>query len=267
MPSKSKSQQRLMGMVYAYKNGKLDLDDLSPSLASKIKEITDGKKRKTGDKRRKTKGISEEDAKKYASTKHKGLPEKIEERLITKFDKFVNEGIRDLLKPMNKDEIIKKFNKLDSKGKLKVVSNNYHLKTLINDDEINKLIEENDEITTYDDVIGKIIIDINVDRDDEDNNKITFKFKNGDEYLMCHYDDCCEQVFIDDIVGDIGDLIGSPLIKAEEIYRDNPFEKQQDHGSWTFYKFATIKGYVDIVWKGLSNGYYSERVSFIKKNK
>lgn len=265
MPSKSKSQQRLMGMVYAYKNGKLDLDDLSPSLANKIKEIADGRKRKTGDKRRKTKGITDEEARRYASTKHKGLPEKVEEKLITKFEDFINESIKDLLKPMDEEDIKRKLNNLKPKEKLRVIANDIYLKNLINDEELNKLIEENDEITAYDDVIGKIIIDINVDRDDEDNNKITFKFKNGDEYIMYHNDDCYEQVFIDDIVGDIGDLIGSPLIKAEEVYRENPFEKQQEHGSWTFYKFATVKGYVNFIWKGLSNGYYSERVSFVKK--
>ena len=34
----SKSQQRLMGMVYAYKSGKLDLDKLPQSLKDKIKK-------------------------------------------------------------------------------------------------------------------------------------------------------------------------------------------------------------------------------------
>ncbi len=90
--SKSKSQQRLMGMVYAYKNGKLDLDDLPVSLASKIKGIADGQRKKTGDKRKKTKGISKKEAEKYASTKHKGLPEKVEEHIITKFNNFINES-------------------------------------------------------------------------------------------------------------------------------------------------------------------------------
>jgi hypothetical protein len=90
--SKSKSQQRLMGMVYAYKDGKLDLDDLPVSLSSKIKGIADGKRKKTGDKRKNTQGISKKEAEKYASTKHKGLPEKIEEHMITKFNDFMNES-------------------------------------------------------------------------------------------------------------------------------------------------------------------------------
>ena len=54
--SLSKSQQRLMGMVYAYKKG--EMKDAS----DEVKKIA--------------KGMSMKDAKKFASTKHKGLPEK-----------------------------------------------------------------------------------------------------------------------------------------------------------------------------------------------
>lgn len=89
----SKSQQRLMGMVYAYKNGNLDLEDLPKSLSDKIKDIADGTRRKTGDKRKKTKGISKKSSKDFASTKHEGLPEKVNENFyIIKYSDFLLEN-------------------------------------------------------------------------------------------------------------------------------------------------------------------------------
>ncbi|MFW6225821.1 MAG: hypothetical protein ACOC3V_02580 [bacterium] len=90
--AKSKSQQRLFGMVYAYKKGDLDLDKLPKSLADKIKGIAEGERRKTGDKRKKTKGIDKDSALDYAATKHDDIPEKVEEKIITKFEKFIKEN-------------------------------------------------------------------------------------------------------------------------------------------------------------------------------
>lgn len=39
MPAKSKKQKRLMGMVYAYKKGKLSAKNYSESLITKIRKM------------------------------------------------------------------------------------------------------------------------------------------------------------------------------------------------------------------------------------
>lgn len=86
-------------------------------------------------------------------------------------------------------------------------------------------------------------------------------------YLMYHIQDCCESVSVDDIVGDINDIIGSEVLKAEESTSttDEPIDGYVDDSyTWTYYKIATKKGYVDIKWFGTSNGYYSESVNIIK---
>ena len=85
-------------------------------------------------------------------------------------------------------------------------------------------------------------------------------------FALYHSQDCCESVTVENITGDLKDLIGSPLTMAEEVTsKENPegaTKEYQDSFTWTFYKLATINGYVDIRWYGESNGYYSESVDF-----
>ena len=112
---------------------------------------------------------------------------------------------------------------------------------------------------------GKILKDIKI----EGTESILFIDKDDIEYEMFHDYDCCENVYIEDICGDINNLIGSEIIMAEEVInRDlSPLNEFDESYTWTFYKFATVKGYVTIRWYGESNGYYSEKVDFVINDK
>lgn len=94
----------------------------------------------------------------------------------------------------------------------------------------------------------------------EDDTEFTITTAQGD-FVFMHFQDCCEYVRIEDITGDIQDLVGHPLLLAEEVSSED--ETCTESGTWTFYKFATTKGYVDIRWLGESNGYYSESVDLV----
>lgn len=138
-------------------------------------------------------------------------------------------------------------------------------------------------IAKVEDLVGKVLTEVILDR-----REATIKFvdSEGGEYLMYHEQDCCEGVWIDDICGDLQDLVGTPILVAEEVSNEmfeEDWKRQEkermekarsedefywlsESYTWTFYKFATAKGYVDIRWYGESNGYYSESVDFVKKD-
>ena len=121
------------------------------------------------------------------------------------------------------------------------------------------------EYVRVEDLLGKTLVSVEQVGVDE----IVFVTAEGEKYKLCHVQDCCESVTIEDIVGDLSDLVGEPILLAEEVTSDeNPKGGRthylNDSFTWTFYKFATRKGYVDIRWYGVSNGYYSEGVDFVK---
>lgn len=117
----------------------------------------------------------------------------------------------------------------------------------------------------FETLLGKIFIDVEVVKNetDIDEDHIIFTCLDGSQYLMCHLDDCCESVWIEDINGDVKCLLDRPITLAREETKnadEDPEGCEVDSATWTFYSLSAGKGYVDIRWFGESNGYYSESV-------
>ena len=108
---------------------------------------------------------------------------------------------------------------------------------------------------------GKTLTSVKVLKNDR---IIQFIDTSGAMYACFHMQRCCEKVSIEDICGDLEDLVDSPILVAEEVKSPKGYNNDDDRFMYTFYKLATIKGWVDIRWYGISNGYYSEAVSFVQ---
>ena len=109
---------------------------------------------------------------------------------------------------------------------------------------------------------------------------IRFKVDHTESYVMYHAADCCESVTIESVSGDLSDLVGTPICLAEEVVssageglagsiygelQEQSNDERDESCTWTFYKISTAKGHVTIRWIGVSNGYYSESVYFVKE--
>lgn len=114
----------------------------------------------------------------------------------------------------------------------------------------------------FSDLLGKTLVKIGgVEVQSE-----CIDFYTADEhYRLYHARDCCESVQLEEIHGDVSDLIGSPILLAEEVSNaDGPPPEYPDSYTWTFYKLATTKGHVTLRWLGESNGYYGEEATFVR---
>ena len=116
------------------------------------------------------------------------------------------------------------------------------------------------EVRQIDGLIGATI-----ERFSVDDEMVTLVLRDGRIVLMYHEQDCCESVSLYDVVGSMVDLVGTPLVIAEEVSGAPDPDDVKDHDldesyTWTFYRFATRSGTVTLRWIGTSNGYYSDSV-------
>jgi len=109
---------------------------------------------------------------------------------------------------------------------------------------------------------GKTLVRIEQEDDDE----LVLKTSLGEIYRLNHHRTGRERVYIEDMCGDLSDLIGEPLLEAEEVTSYSKPEGAKADAieylccQWTFYKLGTRKGSVVIRW--FAN--YSEYVDFSK---
>lgn len=116
---------------------------------------------------------------------------------------------------------------------------------------------EVEQVRILDRFIGKIFQDVS----ENNRRELIFMLPDGEKYVFYHDQECCEEVLIEDICGNLANLVGSPLIMAEEITHEKVYGRCEST-TYTFYKFATAKGYVTVRWCGNSNTFYSENVDF-----
>lgn len=89
-----------------------------------------------------------------------------------------------------------------------------------------------------------------------------------DDYAMlAHIQDCCEDVDVEDIVGDLSDLEGTPILVAERRTSDPSMDemgqRRDESATWTFFELRTAKGSVTVRFYGSSNGYYGEEADLV----
>ena len=113
------------------------------------------------------------------------------------------------------------------------------------------------QVKSFSDIVGKIPIKVDVD-----DSSLRLWFSADTYVYLFHEQVCCEEVYIDDICGDLNDLVGEQLLVAEEVSVDSPAKNNyNDSYTWTYYRFSTKKGDVTVKWYGTSNGHYSESVN------
>lgn len=117
----------------------------------------------------------------------------------------------------------------------------------------------------FNSLLGKTIV--NIEGAEQYSERIIFTCSDGTVYAMFHGQECCEEVYLEDVCGDINCLLNKPITVADvrtNSENRKPETDSYDHFTWTFFHLATIHGYVTIRWYGSSNGYYSETAGLYK---
>ena len=116
-------------------------------------------------------------------------------------------------------------------------------------------------------IVGKTIKDIR--GLEKGSSEVIIEFNDGSDVRFYHEQCCCEDVHLNDFIGDINRLRNSEIVSAREDSNNNldknnkPLETDDESYTWTFYNIQTTKENLWMSFYGTSNGYYSERVDMV----
>ena len=125
----------------------------------------------------------------------------------------------------------------------------------------------------FEDLVGKTLV--RIEGMEPDSDRVDLTCDDGSRFAMYHRQDCCESVYLADVVGDLDGLLGLPILVADEASQDaseigveeDGYTYLPESATWTFYTIRTVRTTVTLRWYGSSNGYYSESVDFVRMAK
>jgi hypothetical protein len=199
MPAKSKAQQQFMGIVHGIQKGEIDPKDVSPEAQKAAKEM------------------DPKDAKKFAKTKHKGLPKHVKKECDEPYTEKIKEVVKSLVREILQEGL--EANKL----KQFLTSKEFNL--------VKDIVAGKKEIDDYDDLYQKLY---GYWQDEMPYG--TQKARSGDPY---------EWIF---------QKLDSILEAQQSIKEDNPYDRIKKNTEDMNKKYSKLKGmrikdFTDQVWE------------------
>jgi len=113
------------------------------------------------------------------------------------------------------------------------------------------------KMVDFNELVGEVLEAIDIDTEED---QILLTTQSGRQFLIHHYQDCCEKVVIVGQDGSFHRLIGKPIVEAREIAIDTTGHDDSESQTTTTLVFRVDNETVISRWVGDSNGYYSESV-------
>lgn len=116
----------------------------------------------------------------------------------------------------------------------------------------------------FNELVGKTLTKVEISPDRDEAN---FYCNDGTRYKMYHTQGVCETVVINDISGNIEDLLESPILNAiKRVDVRKQIVDEYNNFLLIFFKLVTAKGQVVIRWYSEADGYSPYDVDFVMVN-